>query len=303
MRGGERRAEAAEAGDDLVEDEQDAVLVADRAQALEIALGRQQHAGRAGHRLDDHRRDGRRVMQRHESLQIVGQFGAMLGHAARVRIARQVMRMSQVVDAAQRGAEHLAVADDAAHRDAAEVDAVVTALPPDQPRARAFAARPVVGDGHLQRRVHRLRSGIGEEHLVQARRRELNEPLGQLEGLRVRHVEGRCVVEFGGLVGNRLHDLGTRVAGVHAPQPGDAVEDLAAFRRPEVHVLGAREQARRLLELPVRRERHPVRVHGVGVRRALFGNRQHGGIDGLVHGEGSWNPAFSMRPSVQSSTG
>ena len=40
--GGERRAETAEAGDDLVEDEQNAVFVADLAQALEIALGRGQ---------------------------------------------------------------------------------------------------------------------------------------------------------------------------------------------------------------------------------------------------------------------
>ena len=38
--GGERRAESAEAGDHLVEDEQDAVAVADLADALEVALGR-----------------------------------------------------------------------------------------------------------------------------------------------------------------------------------------------------------------------------------------------------------------------
>ena len=72
--GGEGMAEAAEAGDDLVEDQQDAVLVADLAQALEIALGRRQHAGRAGHRLDDDRGDGRGVMQRHETLELVGQM-------------------------------------------------------------------------------------------------------------------------------------------------------------------------------------------------------------------------------------
>ena len=42
--GRERRAEAAEAGDDLVEDQQDAVLVAEFAQALQIALRRRQHA-------------------------------------------------------------------------------------------------------------------------------------------------------------------------------------------------------------------------------------------------------------------
>ena len=88
-----------------------------------------------------------------------------------------------MVDAAQRRPEGLAVADDAAHRDAAEVDAVVAALAADQPGARAFAARAVVGDGDLQRRVHRLGAGVGEEHLVQPAGRELHEALGQLEGL------------------------------------------------------------------------------------------------------------------------
>ena len=80
--GGERRAEAAEAGDDLVEDQQDAVLVADLAQPLEIALRRDQHAGRAGHRLDDDRGDGRGVVQRDDALELVGELGAVLGLAA-----------------------------------------------------------------------------------------------------------------------------------------------------------------------------------------------------------------------------
>ena len=78
--GGERRAEAAEAGDDLVEDQQDAVLVADLAQLLQIAFRRQdQHAGRARHRFDDHRRDGRRRRAaRRCALEFVGEFGAVL---------------------------------------------------------------------------------------------------------------------------------------------------------------------------------------------------------------------------------
>ena len=49
----EGRAEATEAGDDLVEDQQDAVLVADVAQALQIALRRHENAGGTRHRLDD----------------------------------------------------------------------------------------------------------------------------------------------------------------------------------------------------------------------------------------------------------
>src|SRR5262245_20613836 len=47
------------------------------------------------------------------------------------------------------------------------------------------------------------------------------------------------------------------MAGVHAPQAGSAVENLPPFGRPVVHALGAGEKARRLLELAVRRKRHP----------------------------------------------
>ena len=77
--GAERRAEPAEAGDHLVEDQQDAVLLGDLAQLLEIALGRDQHARRAGHRLDDHRRDGRGIVQRDDPLELVGELRAVLG--------------------------------------------------------------------------------------------------------------------------------------------------------------------------------------------------------------------------------
>ena len=50
---GEGRAGATEAGDDFVENEQDAVTVAGLAQTLQVALGRQHHAGAAGNGLDD----------------------------------------------------------------------------------------------------------------------------------------------------------------------------------------------------------------------------------------------------------
>ncbi len=76
--GRERGAQTAEAGDDLVEDQQDAVLVADLAQALEVALRRRQHAGRARHRLDDDGRDGGGVVQRDETVEIVGKMRAPL---------------------------------------------------------------------------------------------------------------------------------------------------------------------------------------------------------------------------------
>jgi hypothetical protein len=45
------------------------------------------------------------------------------------------MGVRHVVDAGQQRAEHLAVGDDAAHRDAAEIDAVIAALAADQAEA------------------------------------------------------------------------------------------------------------------------------------------------------------------------
>jgi len=53
--GGERRAESAETRNDFVEDEQDAVSIADLADAIEVAFGRYEHACRAGNGLEDHR--------------------------------------------------------------------------------------------------------------------------------------------------------------------------------------------------------------------------------------------------------
>jgi len=68
------------------------------------------------------------------------------------------------------------------------------------------------------------------------------------------------------------------VAGVDAPQPRRAVDDLAALRRPVVHALGLGEQTRILLELPVRRERHE---EGFEVVRHRCGD---GGFVRLRHG-------------------
>src|SRR5580704_5802676 len=76
--GGECMAEPTKAGDHFVEDQQNAVAVADRAQPFEITFGRWQHAGRAGHRLDDDGGNGGSIMQRDEAFEIVGEMRAPL---------------------------------------------------------------------------------------------------------------------------------------------------------------------------------------------------------------------------------
>src|SRR5450631_1897480 len=65
--GGEWCAKPAEPSNHLIENQQDAVLVAERTQALEIALRRDQHAGRAGDRLHDHGRNRFRTVQRDQT--------------------------------------------------------------------------------------------------------------------------------------------------------------------------------------------------------------------------------------------
>ena len=108
----------------------------DLAQPLQIALRRHQHAGGARHRLDDHRGDGLGAVQRDQPLQVVGEIGPMLPLAAHEGAVARGVGVTQVVDARQAGAEGAPVVDHAADADAAEADAVIAALPADQPRAR-----------------------------------------------------------------------------------------------------------------------------------------------------------------------
>ena len=137
--GAEWCAETAKGGDDLVENEQDVVLGADRGEPLQIALGRNEHAGRAGHRLDDDRGHGRGVVQRHEALEIVGKLSPMQRFAPAEGIACQVVGVADVIDAGNERAEPFAIIGDSAKRSAAEIDAVIAR---SRPIKRVFDALP-----------------------------------------------------------------------------------------------------------------------------------------------------------------
>ena len=222
--------EPPEAGDDLVEDQENAVLVADGAQPLQIALGRGEHAGRAGHRLDDDGGDGRGVVQRDDALELVGEMRAPVGLALAEGLVLAAVGRRQVIDAGQQRAEEFAVVDDAADRDAAEADTVVAALAPDQAGAPAFAAHVVVGERDLERGVDRLRARIAEEHVIEIGGRKRGDAARELERLGMGKLEGRRIVELGRLRADRRHDRLAIVPGIGAPQPGGAVEHRAAVR-------------------------------------------------------------------------
>ena len=277
---GEGMAQAPEAGDDLVENQQDAVLVADLAEPLEIALGRRQHAGRTGHRLDDDGGNGRSIVQRHHALEVVRQMRAPFRLATAEGLFLAVVGVRQVIDAGQHGAEPLAVGDHAADRDAAEVHAVIAALAADEAGAGALATGAMIGQRDLQRSVGGFRTRVAEEGIVQVARGHGGKARRQLEHLRVAELEGRREVEFGGGFLDGLDDGATAMPGIGAPQARRTIENGAARHVVIVHVLGAGDHAGLLLEGAVGREAHPERFKVVGRRLPRCGSGQ---VHRLVH--------------------
>ena len=257
-------AAAAEAGDDLVEDQQDVVLGADFAQALQVAHGRDHHAGRAAEGLDDDGGDVAGVVQRDQVEQAVGQGLTALGRLALGEGAGGRLGVGQVVglDAL---AVDLAVGDHAADRDAAEVDAVVALLAANQARLAALALQAPVSARHLQRRVGGLGAAGGEEHVIEPRGRQAFQLVGQLERKWVAELERGRIVELRGLLAHGLGDLAPAMAEARAPQAREAVEHLAAIGGGEVGALRGHDHARVALELAVGGEGHPVRVEPGGV--------------------------------------
>ena len=199
---GERLPGATEAADHLVEHEQDAVRVADLAQALQVALGRHEAAGRAGDRLDEARGDVLGAVEVHEAREVFGELDAVRAFAPREEVLLEV-RVPHVRDAGQPGSEFAAVVDEARQRDAAEVDAVVGALARDEHVAAALTARLVVGERDLHRGVDRLRAGVGEEDPVEVARRQLGDARRELELLRMPAQERRHEVELAPAAGRR----------------------------------------------------------------------------------------------------
>ena len=152
---GEQLAGAAHAALHLVEDEQQAVLVAQLAQALQELVGADAHAALALHRLDhdggrlgpDRLLDGLQVAERHE------------------------------IEARRRLAEAFQILLVAGGGDGGERAAVEGALEGDDAPALGMAVGEVVAPRQLDGALAGLGAGIAEEHLVGEGR--LAQPLGQ----------------------------------------------------------------------------------------------------------------------------
>ena len=200
---GEPRPGAADAGLDLVEDEQGACLVGDLAGRLQVAGGGGEHAALPLHRLED------------DGAGLVGDGGAQ-----GVDVAPR-----DVADAGEQRLERLAVGLLVGERQRSGAAPVEGALGRDDPGAAGAA-------GELDGRLDRLGPAVAEEDRAALRRAgDGEEPLGELDlrdgGEEVRHVD-----ELPGLLGDRRDEGGVVVAEGVDGDAADEVEVAAGRRRP-----------------------------------------------------------------------
>ena len=226
--GAEPVAEPAPGADDLVGDQQDAVLVADLADLLEVALGREEAAARVLDGLEDHAGDGLRALP-------LDPLADRLGRVVGLRAVR--VRVGDVGGAGEQRLERAAGAREPGRGQRAHGRAVVGELAGDDLVAAALAVELVVLAAELEGRVDRLAAAAREEDAVEVAGGEPRDAGGELDRPRVRVAPVRVEAELLALVGAGLGDLGAAVADVHAVQRGQAVEEAAPVLVEDVAAL------------------------------------------------------------------
>ena len=221
-------------------------------------------------------------MQRDKAVEIIGKVRAPFGLADGEGLLLAIVGHLQMVDAGEQRAELLAVVDDAADRDAAKADAMIAALATDQPHTRRIALHVVIGERDLERGVDGFRAGIAEENVVEIAGRQRGDAARQFERLGMGKLKSRRVIECCRFLLDRRNNRFAVMAGIRAPEPGRAVEELAPVAGDVMHVLGADDDPRPLLEGAVGRERHPIGFEVVGDRRCCQGHLEPHSYFGLM---------------------
>ena len=173
----------AHAAHHLVEDQQDAVAVAQLADAAQVARHRRQRAGgRADHRLGD-------KSDHVGAADTLDRVGQLAHEAFAVRLRRFVVApvaifvaWRDVRDVDQQRRELRAPPRVAAHRQCAERVAVIALAARDEVPALRFAALDEVLPRHLQRRLDGFRPAADEVGVAHAGRRMRDQIIGQCLG-------------------------------------------------------------------------------------------------------------------------
>jgi hypothetical protein len=180
--GGEQcAARAAEAGRDLVEDQQHVVLVAQLAQSTDVGRRIEVHPAGALHdRLRDRRRQLACVrLEQRRRLRVPG--GVHRGDVEAAGRPRREQLLPQ-----RPGEQMVHPAHRVAHRHRPERVPVVPTAQRQQPLLLGTPARALELQRHLDGDLDADRAGVGEEDVLHALRRQLDEPTGQLDRGRMR---------------------------------------------------------------------------------------------------------------------
>ncbi len=246
-------AEPPHRADHLVGNHQHVVAVADFAHLLEVTVGRDEAAAGVLDRLEDHRGDRIRPLEDDPLLDRVRGPGrlALGGPAVDVGVG-------DMTAARRERLELRAQLGDPGRRERPERSPVVGDLTRDHLVLLAFAERPVVVAGQLQRRLDRLRAAVGEEDPVEPRRGERGEAGGEFDRPRVGVAPERVEVELLDLARGRFAELGAAVAGVDAEERREAVEVAVAVLVEDVTALAADDDRDLVLAVV---GAHPGEVH------------------------------------------
>ena len=154
-------------------------------------------------------------------------------------------------DVGDQAAVALGVGGDAGQAGAVGVHAVVGARAVDDHVLLGPADGAPVAQRQLARRVHRVGAAACEEHGCALHRRQLGDPVGQLERRPVGGpVEGLVAGQRAHLLGRRVGDLGAAVADVGVPERGLGVDVLAALVVPDPGALAADDDDLVVLDQP-----------------------------------------------------
>ena len=253
----EPASEAAEAGDDLVADEEHIALPADPLDRRPVALGRRDRPAGADHRLADEGGDA--------AVELVDDTRELCG-----------IVVGDLGDVADQRAVAVAHGRDPGERGAVGVRAVIGEAARDDHRPlRLPDERPVATDD-LGSCIDRLAAAGAKKDGGVGDGRELGDAPRQLQrGLVGMVTEDVVGSERAKLVTDRVGDLHAAVTDVREPEPRGRVEILVSVRVPDATALAAGEDELVPLDLAHRGERVPE-ARRLGHRPTLTGSRVPG---------------------------
>jgi hypothetical protein len=249
--------EPAEGADDLVGDEQYAVPVADLADPGEVAWRWREAAPAVLHRLQEDRRHRLRALE----LDHLGD-GVRGPPAERLVVVAVLRRPVEVGVGHLVRPRHQRLEVDLRRRDTGDRQrphrgAVVGDVAADHLVAARLPDRLEVLAGDLPRRLDGLAAAGGEEDPVQVTGRELGQPFGQRDRLRVGVGPQREERELAGLLVRRLGELLPAVPDLYDEESRQPVEVALAAGVPDVGTLAAHDHR----HVCARVRRHPGEVH------------------------------------------